>query len=109
MTELAVRLQKLVERSPYWVEVRYHKRFNQALQVQKGLVKQARSNITAGVGIRVLVEGAWGFSSTSNLTEASLDSMLKRAINGARTISMLKQAKVTLSPSKHLGKGIFSL
>ncbi len=61
MKDYSQLLKSLVERSPYWTEVRYHRRFNQAVSVQKGLVKQARATTTEGVGLRVLVDGAWGF------------------------------------------------
>lgn len=109
MNDLAKKLKALVARAPHWVEVRYHKRFSQGLQVTKGLVKQARATTTSGIGLRVLVDGAWGFSATSTFTDKSLDQMLKRAIEGAKSISQLKKAKVTLSPSKNLAKGMFSL
>lgn len=109
MEEISRKLQKLVEKSPHWVEVRYHRRNSQSLSVQKGLVKQARSNITSGVGIRTLVDGAWGFSSTSDLTDAALEKALKQAIDCATSISQLKKSLVKVLPTKNLATGSFTL
>lgn len=103
------RLEAVAQSSPHWAEIRYHRRKGQSLQVQKGLVKQAKSAITSGVGIRVLVDGAWGFSSTSELTREALDKALKRAIEGARSISQMKKAAVKKLPDVALAQGDFKL
>lgn len=109
MKQLAERLDKLIQSSPAWVEARYHRRKSQLLQVQKGLVKQAKASITSGVGIRVLVDGAWGFSSTSDVSSKSLEKALKQAIDCAKSISALKKAKVNKLPAAKLAVGEFKL
>ncbi len=109
MKAIADRLEKLLEGSSYWTEARYHRRKSQLLQVQKGLVKQVKSSISAGVGIRVLVDGAWGFSSTSDLSVKSLEKALKQAIDCAKSISGLKKATVKALPKVALARGEFSL
>jgi TldD protein len=109
MKPIAERLETLAESSPHWAELRYHRRKSQLLQVQRGLVKQAKSTITAGVGIRVLVEGAWGFSSTSDLSPKALEKALKQAIDCARSISQMKKATVKTLPSIRLARGEFRL
>lgn len=109
MKALGLKLQNLVGSSPYWTEARYHRRNNQALQVQKGLIKQAKSSITSGVGIRVLVDGAWGFSSTSSIDSSSLEKALKQAIECARSLSQMKKAKVNALPALNLASGEFCL
>ncbi len=109
MKPLADRLEKLIQNSPTWAEARFHRRKNQSLQVQKGLVKQAKSSVTSGVGIRALVEGAWGFSSTSDLSPESLEKTLKRAIECARSLSQMKKAAVKDLPKAKLARGVFTL
>ncbi len=109
MKSLAERLQKLMENSPSWAEARFHRRKNQSLQVQKGLVKQAKSSLTSGVGIRALVDGAWGFSSTSDLSSEALDKTLKRAIECAKSLSQMKKAAVKDLPKTKLAHGTFTL
>ena len=106
---LAERLENVLGSSPYWAEARYHRRQSQSLSVQKGLVKGAKSSITAGVGIRVLVDCAWGFSSTSDLSLTSLQKALKRAVDCAKSISQMKKAAVKALPSTRLARGDFKL
>jgi TldD protein len=109
MKALAERLEKLVASSPSWTEARYHRRKSQLLQVQKGLIKQAKSSLTSGVGIRVLVDGAWGFSSTSDYSQRSLEKALKQAIECAKSISLLKKSTIKSLPQVALGRGEFTL
>ena len=109
MKHLADRLEGIVQSCPYWTEARYHRRTSQALQVQKGLVKQAKSTVTTGVGIRVLVDGAWGFSSISDVSPTSLEKALKRAVDCAKSISQMKKAAVRALPVGNLARGEFDL
>ncbi|MEZ4751375.1 MAG: TldD/PmbA family protein [Bdellovibrionota bacterium] len=109
MKDLSEKLKLLASRSPHWVEFRYHRRNVQTLQVQKGLVKQLKSSITSGVGIRVLVNGAWGFSATSDLSDVSLEKSLKQAIECGNSLSQVKQSKVKTLPQVKLARGEFVL
>ena len=109
MSDLAKRMEKLVHSVPHWVEMRYHQRRSQSLVVQKGLVKGVRSNTTSGVGIRVLVDGAWGFSAVSETDNHSLEKALKQAIGCASAISALKTAGVKTLPPVALARGEFTM
>ncbi len=109
MNQIAETLTKLIEKSPYWIEARYHKRNTQSLSVQKGLVKSARASTTGGVGIRTLIDGAWGFSSTSDITPSGLERALKQAIECAKSLSQLKKATAKALPTGNLAKGEFNL
>lgn len=73
------------------------------------MVKQAKSAVTSGVGVRALVEGAWGFSSTSDLSEQGLERAVKQAIANAQSLSQMKQAKVPSLPRIDLARGDFTL
>lgn len=109
MNNLLERFEKLASVSPYWTEFRYHRRQTQSVSVQKGLVKQLKSNLLEGTGIRVLVDGAWGFSSTSESTPQALEKALKKAIECATSLSQMKKAKVSKLPLANLAKGVFKL
>lgn len=109
MNELFNRLNKLVLNSPGWTEIRYHKRQTQSLQVQKGLVKTAKVNSTAGVGVRCFVNGVWGFSSTSDLSERALEKTLRTAFECAKSLSHFKKAQISSLPKTALAKGEFLL
>jgi TldD protein len=109
MKTISELLERTLSQSPYWAEARYHRRNSQSLSVQKGLVKQAKSSLTSGVGIRVLVDGAWGFSSTSDLTPQALEKALKLAIDCAKSLSQLKKAQLKKLPETKLARGEFKL
>lgn len=102
-------LERVAQKSPAWAELRYHRRETQNIQVQKGMLKQLRSSVQSGVGIRALVDGAWGFSSTSDLSEKGLEKALKLAIECAKGLSALKKASVKKLPTVRLARGEFVL
>jgi TldD protein len=102
-------LQTLVGNAPCWVEARYHRRKSQLLQVQRGLVKQAKSTINGGVGIRVLVDGAWGFSATSDTSTPALQKALTQAIACAQSLSGIKKSLLKALPQTKLARGEFKL
>lgn len=109
MNELFSRLNKVILKAPGWAEVRFHRRQTHTVQVQKGLVKTAKSNLTSGVGIRCFFNGVWGFSSTSDLSEQSLEKTLKTAVECAKSLSQLKKAQITSLPQTALAQGEFLL
>lgn len=109
MSEIATKIKKLVSSSPVFTEARYHKRRTHSVAVQKGLVKQTKASLTSGVSFRVLVDGSWGFSSTSDLSEHSLAKTLKSAIDCATSLSQLKKAKIKNLPATKLATGTFAL
>lgn len=109
MKELAQTLSSILEKAPCWTEARFHRRQSQSLSVQKGLVKQAKSSVTSGVGIRCLVDGVWGFSSTSSLVPAAIEQAVKRAYECGRSLSQVKKAAIKSLPQVKLARGEFML
>jgi len=109
MKQLADLMASVLEKAPCWAEARFHKRRTQSLQVQKGLVKQAKSQLTAGIGIRCLVDGAWGFSSTSDTSRSGIEKALKKAHDCAQSLSQMKQASIKTLPETALAQGEFIL
>jgi len=109
MKDLASRIQKALESAPCWMEARYHRRRSHSLQVQKGLVKQTKANLTSGLGIRCLVDGAWGFSSTSDLSAEGIQKAMRQAVDCAKSISQMKKSAVPALPPTTLSQGEFTL
>ena len=67
------------------------------LDVLKHFVSETDS---VAVGVRVLINGCWGFAGTTDLTKYSLDKMLNRAIDNARIGSKFRKEKVIFKPQK---------
>jgi len=68
------------------------------LSTKNGLMGSVSSDESRGIGIRVLVEGCWGFASTDNLSGESLAATAKRAIEIARASAMAKKTEIVLVP-----------
>ena len=100
-------LEHVINKTKHWTEVRYHDREMTLIQVRKGKVEKANSLRLRGVGIRVLVDGVFGFSSTNDITRKGLEEALKNAIKAAEKSRESKKHKVKLS-SKNLATGDYS-
>ena len=67
-----------------YTEVRVQERETEELTVKNGVLEAATANATAGFGIRVLVDGAWGFSSSALLEPDEADRIAGEALEIAR-------------------------
>ena len=65
-----------------FVDIRLQKRANNIANVENGVLEEVSSNEQAGVGVRALINGAWGFSSTND-TDA-----VQRCIDSAYRIAL---------------------
>src|SRR5690606_5083845 len=88
------RLRSLISTSKgaSYVEARYHSRVSTEVSFVNGNLERIRVVETAGCGIRVLVDGCWGFNSTNNLS--LLKESLAQAISVARVLGQTKKNKV---------------
>lgn len=95
-------LRSIIDNRPSGVhlEVRYHKRKKADVRVDKGVLRTADSDDFAGVGIRALVDGAWGFASTSKLDKKALNETANDAISAAKNLSLNMTKKYALAPIK---------
>ena len=102
-------LKDLCNQAKYWTEIRYHDRKIRIVGVRKGEISEMSSKHYEGVGVRVLMDGTWGFASTSDLTPMGLEKALKSAEKMARALQSWKKGKIKLAPTDRLAKGIFVL
>lgn len=93
-------LQNLIKKQDGFVELRYHQHQTNTLLAQKGRMDQASTQSQAGVGVRVLDSGSWGFSSTSVLTESSIQQAIDNARDAARQLSKLRNDNIELAPAQ---------
>ncbi len=75
-----------------YVETRYQARVTTEVTFVNGELERIRVAENRGCGIRVLVDGCWGFSSTNNLS--LLKESLSDAISAARVLAQAKKNKV---------------
>ncbi|MBY8998990.1 MAG: hypothetical protein KGD60_14785, partial [Candidatus Thorarchaeota archaeon] len=95
-------LRSIIDNRPSGVhlEVRYHQRKRSNVRVDKGVLRTADSDDFAGVGIRALVNGAWGFASTSKLDKKTLNETANDAISAAKNLSSSMSEGFVLAPIK---------
>ncbi|TLY09395.1 MAG: TldD/PmbA family protein [Thaumarchaeota archaeon] len=75
-----------------YVEARYQARVTTEVTFVNGELERIRVAENRGCGIRVLVDGCWGFSSTNNLS--LLKESLSDAISAARVLAQAKKNRV---------------
>lgn len=82
-------------------DVRFTATDEQTIYFEKGTLKHFNTNRDkTAIGVRVLVQGCWGFAGTTILTTASIDATIKKAIANAKTGSRFRAEKVPYTPTK---------
>jgi TldD protein len=79
-----------------YTEVRVVERRNEQLTVKNGQLEAATSGESAGFGVRVLVDGAWGFSSSRVLEPSEADRIAREAVEIARASGLARGEPVEL-------------
>ncbi|HEY6608131.1 MAG TPA: TldD/PmbA family protein [Candidatus Limnocylindria bacterium] len=79
-----------------YADVRVVERENESITVKNGALEAANSNTSAGFGVRVLVDGAWGFSSSSLLEAEEAERVTREALEIARASRAAQLAPVQL-------------
>lgn len=89
-----------------YVELRYHARERLLIHVRKGELEDSSHDVFTGIGIRVLQDGAWGFSATSTLNFETLKEKLEEAQKIAKVTATQKQMHVDLASVSPI-EGVF--
>ncbi|MHA1576319.1 MAG: TldD/PmbA family protein, partial [Candidatus Thorarchaeota archaeon] len=104
-------LRAIMENRPNGVhlEIRYHQRKKIEVRVDKGVLRTANSDDFAGVGIRALADGAWGYASTSKMDKETIRETLSNAITSAKRLSPFKKEKIQLAPINPISEDFSNL
>lgn len=70
-----------------FADIRFQNSDTVSMFIQNGITQEVSSTRIGGVAARALVNGAWGFSTTTDLTKDSLKKILKSAVAMARVAS----------------------
>jgi len=81
-----------------YADVRVAVTRHQELAVKDGRVEGLSQDESEGIGVRVLVDGAWGFACTSLLVGAEVDDTVGRAVAIARASARVHRRPVQLGP-----------
>jgi TldD protein len=79
-----------------YADVRVVERETEGITVKNGALEAASSNTSAGLGVRVLVDGAWGFSSSALLEPEEAERIAREALEIAHASGIAQREPVRL-------------
>jgi TldD protein len=80
-----------------YADIRIINTQHESIGVRNGDIKNLEQDESSGFGIRVLVDGAWGFAASSQLQRAEIEKISALAVRIARASAALKKEDVQLS------------
>src|SRR5437660_1669795 len=89
-------LNTATQRGATYSDVRVVNDRSRGLATKNGKIANASDSQSLGFSVRVLVDGAWGFASSSALSRDAIDATAGRAVEIARASAKVKQSDVTL-------------
>jgi TldD protein len=97
--ELEDLVQQATRRGASYADVRFSERISESLSLRNGSVEEMSSAGDRGAGVRSLVDGAWGFASTDDMSAPSLAAAVERSVAIARASARWKIGKgIELAP-----------
>ena len=91
-------IRDLKRRGVGYADIRYEHLLHESLVAEQGRVSSISLFESAGVGVRVLLKGSWGFAATPHVTPASLKRAVSRAIGLAKAAASLNKDPRPLAP-----------
>ena len=82
-----------------YADIRVVEQTTESLTVKNGSLAQASSNRSAGFGVRVLVDGAWGFAGSSRMERAEVERTARAALAIARASGLATRELIVLDDS----------
>ena len=101
-------LQQISTRASGWVELRYHVRRSKRVAVRNGRLEESSTLRLAGIGVRALVDGVFGFASTTDISEKGIEQAVSEAQSAARVSAVAKRDKIAPLPHMVLASGEFA-
>lgn len=97
---MAIALNRAQLLGAAYADVRVLSSREQAVGVRNGVVETLRELEDVGFGVRVLVDGAWGFASSAILTAPEVERVTGEAVAIARASALFQQQPVDLGPAE---------
>lgn len=91
-------LQKAKSLGAGYADVRIVRGASESINVKNGKVDALASSADYGFGVRVIVDGAWGFASSFTVSDEEGERIATQAVRIARASARLKKEDVKLAP-----------
>ncbi len=82
-----------------WADVRISRNRNSSVQARERQVTDVVDTDTMGCGVRVLVDGTWGFCATQELTKPGVGAAAQEAVAIAKANRVARDRRVELAPA----------
>ena len=101
MKDLTARaLDTALQRGATYADVRIVDERSRALATKNGKIGNAGDSRSQGFSVRVIVDGAWGFSSSAELGPGAVEAAAAHAVEIAKASAKVKQQDVQLAAEK---------
>lgn len=91
-------------RGATYADMRVVQRRTEAIGVKNGIVESLGGDESIGFGVRVIVDGAWGFASSSQLSAPEVDRVTAEAVVIARASALVRRREAHLGAAEvHTG------
>jgi TldD protein len=90
--------------SATYADIRIGRYLNQFISTRENKVQNIVNTESFGVGIRVIVNGTWGFASTNTVTPDGIKKATQQAVAIAKANSKFQKEPVKLAPVKSYGE-----
>jgi TldD protein len=87
-----------------YADVRISRNLNQSIITREQRVQNLVNTESFGMGIRVIVNGCWGFAATNNLDSDSIAKAAELAVRVAKCNGKLMKEPIQLAPQKGYGE-----
>ncbi|MBI5115132.1 TldD/PmbA family protein [Candidatus Poribacteria bacterium] len=82
-----------------YADVRVIEMQKESIVVKNGKLESAQRSNSTGFGVRVLIDGSWGFSSSREKSSREAESVAREAVAIGRASRLAQRKKVRLAPS----------
>jgi TldD protein len=99
MKELAdVALNVARQRGASYADIRISRTLNNFVNTREKIVTGVTNTETFGFGVRVLVDGTWGFSASSVVSKEEIAKITERAVSIAKANHVIQRQRIQLVP-----------
>lgn len=100
-------LESIVAGAGSWIELRFQSRSTRKVSVRNGELEETSCVLRTGIGARALVDGVFGFASTTDLSEQGIRKAVADAQGAARASARSKRERVKGLADATLARGTF--
>lgn len=98
--ESAQALETCRVRGAEYAEIRFEEENAQIVEVRNGDVETLADTRDGGYGIRALIDGAWGFASSADVSKDGIDATAAKAVELARAAARVSRTHRARKPSR---------